>query len=77
MKLVPKTKYGEIEWHKIVEAQSLEAFVKDKNENLHKFLGKPVMRYFLTGSNVIEHVGPNGILIETFHPCETNPFRLI
>lgn len=77
MKLVPKTKHGELKWQEVIEVKSPEDFVNDRNEGLQKLFGKPVQGYWLMNNNVVEHTDTSGKLIETYHPCETNPFRLV
>jgi hypothetical protein len=79
MLLVPITPYGDIQWDKIFEVESLESWSEGLNERIGKNGGHN--RYWIVSPKRVEYSERNGKLIMKYIACErnldNNAFRLL
>ena len=76
MHLVPKTPHGEIKWEDAFEVSSLQEFVSERTKRLRE-VGVEHHRYSTVSERQVDLRDGNGKLIESYHLCATNPFRLL
>jgi len=73
--IVCKAPHGEFKCGEIQEVSSLEDFAARMNENL-RMMGLGNYRYYVISKTEVEFRA-GGVIEETYHACEKNPFRLV
>ena len=77
MLIVSKDAYGDIKWGEEIEVESIEAFAEERNKSQRKLLGRNGQWYWVMSQRLVQRTDNAGKVIETYHPCTRNPYRLI
>ncbi len=76
MHMVRQTPDGDIKWEETFEVKSLEHFAKEQEEGLKK-MGITHRHFSVVSKSQVNCWDESGKIIETYHLCEKNPYRLI
>jgi hypothetical protein len=76
MFIVRKTLDGDLKWSETHEIESLEVFALNFNKRLIE-IGVKGQRYSVVSKHQVDYRDADGKLIESYHACEKNPYRLI